>query len=87
LEQAHPHPRLTEQAKAASQEAAELCSKKSQKLGAFFIAEKHAAKHHVPPRISPQIHHQNTTPKQRFFSKTPAKLRYRYQGILTTTIR
>jgi hypothetical protein len=44
---------------------------KSQKVGAFFRAEKVTAKTPRPPRKSPHPHQQKTTSKTRFLLKTP----------------
>ena|ERR1700733_822191 len=46
---------------------------KSQKVGAFFGAEKVTAKTPRLPRKSPQPHRQKTTSKTHFLPKTPCK--------------
>jgi len=46
---------------------------KSQKPGAFFHPEKVTLKTPRLPRIPPRFHHQNTTSKHPFFTKSPAK--------------
>jgi hypothetical protein len=51
---------------------------KSQKVGAFFGAEKVTAKTPRLPRKTPQLHHQKTTSKTSLSLKTPAKRRIRH---------
>jgi hypothetical protein len=41
--------------------------------GVFFVAQRVDAKTPSSPRISPHLHHQNTTAKATFSRKTPAK--------------
>jgi hypothetical protein len=53
--------------------AARTPKNKSQKVGAFLIAEKVTAKTPRLPRKSPQSHQQKTTSKTRFLLKTPCK--------------
>jgi hypothetical protein len=41
--------------------------------GVFFNTQKHAVIAPRLPRIPPQLHHKNTTPKTRIFPKHPSK--------------
>jgi hypothetical protein len=41
--------------------------------GMFFSTQKHAATAPRLPRIPPQLHHKNTTPKTPIFPKHPSK--------------
>jgi hypothetical protein len=46
---------------------------KVQNRGAFLAAKKFIASSPPQPRIPPQTHHQNTTPKHPLFPKHPSK--------------
>jgi hypothetical protein len=46
---------------------------KVQNRGAFLAVKKSVASSPSPPRIPPQIHHRNTTPKHPLFPKHPLK--------------
>jgi hypothetical protein len=41
--------------------------------GMFFSTQKHAVTAPRLPRIPPQLHHKNTTPKTHIFPKHPSK--------------
>jgi hypothetical protein len=46
--------------------------------GVFFASQKRAAKAPRLPRITPQIHHENTTFCTLFFANTPAKTQFHH---------